>query len=203
MGGQTQMTDGQNPINLGRTGIWSWDVTREIFYGDAIFARYDGLTEEEAAAGVSVNRVFAAVHPDDRLEMERALTESLQNRSTPTFKFRARGSDGTWRRLIAAGHCFYDGDDRPRNYAGFVIQLDLLKKHVREKVMEALDKLADSSMEARRHSAAVGLDFITYLLDMVLMEVGFALAEREKKVLESKATKEIPNIHRRRLRRPV
>jgi hypothetical protein len=156
-------------------GLWSWDVQKNIFRGDAAYAKLFGFTKIKAAAGVPIDEIIPALHPDDRRVLERAITTARNGRSSPLLEYRVRGRDRRWRSVIASGRCLCDSEGRPNQYLGIVVEIDQVVKHVRA----SLDKLADSTLEARNYAVADKREFITHLLDIVLMEVGFALAKRE------------------------
>jgi len=156
-------------------GMWSWDAQKDIFRGDAISANLFGFTEAKAASGVTFDEIKSALHPNDRAEFERAHKEALISGRGPVVEYRVHRRDRRWRRVIASGRCLRDSEGRPAEYLGVVVEIEQVIKHVRD----SLDKLADSTLEARKHAVADKRDFITRLLDMVLMEVGFALAKRE------------------------
>jgi hypothetical protein len=141
-----------------------------------------GFTEGKAAAGVSFDEVKAAIHPDDRPDFESAFEHALINKSGPVVDYRVRGRDRRWRSVIASGRCLSDSEGRPAEYLGIVNATDPVIKHVRD----SLDKLAGSTLEARKYAVADKRDLIARLLDMALMEVGFALAKREneKRVMQ-------------------
>jgi hypothetical protein len=156
-------------------GLWSWDMEKNVFRGDAAFAKFFGFTESKAAVGVPINDIIPPLHADDRPVLEGAITKAMMGKSAPILECRVRGRDRRWRSVLASGRCLNDGEGRPIECLGVVVEIGRVMKHVRD----ALDKLADATLEARTYAVADKREFITRLLDMVLMEVGFALAKRE------------------------
>jgi hypothetical protein len=156
-------------------GMWSWDVQKNSFTGDPTSARLFGFGDGKAAAGISFDEVKAAIHPDDRPDFESALERALISKSGPVVSYRVRGRDHRWRGVIASRRCLCDEEGQPVQYLGVAVESYRVLKHVRD----SLDKLADSTLEARKHAIADKRDFIAHLLDIVLMEIGFALAKRE------------------------
>lgn len=156
-------------------GMWSWDVQKNCFTGDTTCARLYGFDDNKAAAGISFDDVKKAIHKDDRLDFEGALEEALTSKSNPVITYRVRGRDHRWRGVIASGRCLLDGQGRPTQFLGVAVE----SYRVLRRVRGSLDKLTASTLEARKIAVADKRDFIAHLLDMVLMEIGFALARRE------------------------
>ncbi len=158
-------------------GLCSWDAQSSFLRGDAVFANYFCLRPAEATKGASLQQVAAAIHADDRPELERRITGARNGDGRIIVECRAQGRDQKWRRLLAVGHCFYDEARRPIRCPGVVFHM---RQPARPRTA-ALDKLADAMIEARKHALADGRDLVLYLLDMAMLEVGFALATREKR----------------------
>lgn len=80
-------------------GAWVYHIPADEFRCDACTARLFGLSEEERARGVPIDRIARAVHPDDRerFHAQRKFTLrfggdfSIEYRTVAGFRLMARG----------------------------------------------------------------------------------------------------------------
>ena len=113
------------------TFAWEWDVTT---------GRVEWSEQGEAALrlppggfGGTVEAFRALVHPDDRPDVEAALTRALTGTDNEyVAEFRMRRGDGTWRRTATRGIVQRDGSGRPLRVFG--VDHDLSARPLEAKV---------------------------------------------------------------------
>lgn len=155
-------------------GMWTFDVKEDLVYGDPVLALYFGVAVEEASKGLPLDVFFDAVHPDDLARVQDEIARTCAGQSAFRSEYRVFGSDRKWRRILATGRCFYQNGE-PIRYPGFVTEIE----PVSAKTKEPLDELSDLTIAAKNSAVADKRNFIAYLLDMVLLEIGRALASRQ------------------------
>lgn len=94
----------QNGMAAGRAGAWEWDATTKHMRCTAMIARVFGLTPEEGFAGVPFERLLAAVHPEDREDLEDLVADVRENGGLFATEYRTCPAAGTEYRIQAQGH---------------------------------------------------------------------------------------------------
>ncbi len=87
----------------GAAAAWEWHVAERLIVGDQGFATLYGITPAEATSGISPNRFFAIIHPQDRDRMRLAMGGMLRGSQVLSKQFRILAPDGTVRWLQARG----------------------------------------------------------------------------------------------------
>lgn len=155
-------------------GMWTFDVRANVVFCDPVLALFFGFEDSEAAAGLPLQSFFDAIHPDDTQHVQEEIQKTYAGRSTFICEYRVFGRDGKWRKIIATGRCYYENGE-PVQYPGFATEL---APRI-EQSKYALDELSDATIAANKFAAADKREFISYLLDMTLLEIGKALASRQ------------------------
>ncbi|WP_244625635.1 PAS domain-containing protein [Methylobacterium mesophilicum] len=103
-------------------GVWEADLEADRTRGDVVMARLFGLSEEEAAEGVTIARLLSAFHPDDLMrDMERRRLV-LEQGGVFVWEHRVVPAPGIVRWVLARGH--YARDPRGRMFGrGIVIDV--------------------------------------------------------------------------------
>ncbi len=82
---------------------WEWHVAEKRVVGDAGFATLYGISAAEAIRGISPNRFFAIIHPQDRDRMRLAIGGMLRGSHVLSKQYRILSADGSVRWLQARG----------------------------------------------------------------------------------------------------
>ncbi len=127
-------------------GTWDWDVTGDVIYVDARFARLFGLDSRVADEGAPLADFVAAIHPDDRERVGAGIESALRDAGPYAQEYRTIDADGASHWIFAQGRCFMNDAGAPIRFTGAIVDRTIEK--VREARQAALlrlsDELADS-----------------------------------------------------------
>jgi len=121
-------------------GFFSWDLASNLIQLTSEVAKLYG---HDPAAGLTVGlaEIIAAVHPEERQQLQLAIDAALVSGTFTAGDFRARGMDGAYRWLASDGVVIMDGDGRASRVVGIVQDI------TRRKAVEA--RLSVQSEELR------------------------------------------------------
>ncbi|WP_112810964.1 PAS domain-containing protein [Ensifer sp.] len=103
------------------SGIFTWDIVQDRVYGDAALAELFGLAADETNRGLPLKLYLARVHPDDRPQLARKITETIVGGRAQQSTYRVRTRGGRYVSVIAFGRCFRNREDTPVLYSGIVV----------------------------------------------------------------------------------
>jgi PAS domain S-box-containing protein len=112
-----------------KLGLWSWDVTTDVFWATENACALLGLVGSES---LTFQRVVKAQHPDDRKAANLALTRALEGADDYDTEFRVMQPDGEARWLGARGVVDFDKNRKPLRLRGVWIDLSARKQLERE-----------------------------------------------------------------------
>jgi PAS domain S-box-containing protein len=117
----------------GAAAAWEWDVADRRIVGDPGFATLYGITPAEATDGISPNRFFAIIHPQDRDRMRLAMGGMLRGSHVLSKQFRIFAPDGTVRWLQARGRTDdrqsrTDSAEQPGRFSGVLLDITEQKR---------------------------------------------------------------------------
>ncbi|MFC4161357.1 PAS domain S-box protein [Chitinimonas lacunae] len=111
-------------LNTGAVlGTWVWEVPHDRFISDERFARTFSLDAAALARGLPIGEVRQAIHPEDRLRVDRLVTEALRRGGSYRAEYRVRQEDGAWLWIEANGHVELDEQGRPLRFPGVLIDI--------------------------------------------------------------------------------
>ena len=114
-------------------GEWNWDlVTGRITWSPFCKALY-GLPPE---TDITYERFLAAVHPDDRPEVEAGLRQSLEMRGDYESEKRVVWPDGTVHWNVSRGRVFCDAAGNPERMTG--VTMDCTERKRAEEAIRAV-----------------------------------------------------------------
>lgn len=119
-------------------GYWHWDVRTNCFEWSPVGLRLLGIPAE---GEMSLERFYAALHPDDRANVERALGDCLKGTGSPDyhFEFRALWPDGSIHWIEAIGSTTFEGGVA-RRMAG--ISFDITERRAANQALrESVERL--------------------------------------------------------------
>ncbi|WP_143348586.1 PAS domain-containing protein [Ensifer adhaerens] len=103
------------------SGIFTWDIIRDLVYGDSALAELFGLVAEETNQGLPLKLYLDRVHPEDRSSLARTITETIvAGRAHQSF-YRVKTRGGFYVAVVAFGRCFRDRGGTPVLYSGIVV----------------------------------------------------------------------------------
>jgi len=103
------------------TGIFTWNLERNILFADAAVAALFGLPSEATTRGLPLEAYLARVHPVDRGPMARVISEAIIAEVPQRDTYRVQRADGVYAMVAVFGRAFRDEDDSPVLYSGIIV----------------------------------------------------------------------------------
>jgi len=120
-------------LDAANAGTWDWELaTNKNTWSDELFRLYD---LDPAVSAPHYEAWRGAVHPDDREEAERAVTEAVAKGAQLATEYRVNTHDGSTRWLLSRGQPLRDADGRVTRYTGIV--LDVTERKEAEELTRA------------------------------------------------------------------
>jgi len=104
-------------------GTWVWDVPANHVIGDTRFAVSFGITEQQAAEGLPLERVTTSIHPDDRDRVEAEIFTALGRGGAFESEYRVMQREGDYRWFQANGRVEYDSEGQPSRFLGVLLDI--------------------------------------------------------------------------------
>jgi len=128
-----------------KIGNWDWDVqTGELYWSDIIAPL---LGYETGSIEITYENFMAAIHPDDRDEVNEAIHKCVDEHQEFDVEHRVVWPDGTLRWLQESGDVIRDGDGQPLNMLG-VVQ-DITDRKQAEDATRRAKEAADNANKAK------------------------------------------------------
>jgi PAS domain S-box-containing protein len=157
---QTQLAEAQR---LAHVGSFVWDLgTDTASWSDELY-RIFGLDREAFPA--RPDAVSTLVHPEDRAEVERVMTESLRTGKPFAIQSRIVRPDGEVRVLDSRGEVVADGSGRPVRLLG--VSQDITERKRAEDVLRERER----ELEAARDQAVQASEFKSQFLANMSHEI--------------------------------
>ncbi len=103
------------------SGIFTWDIVRDLVYGDSALAALFGLAASETSQGLPLKLYLDRVHPEDRPGLAKTITEKIVSGRAQQSFYRVRTRAGLYVSVVAFGRCFQDRDGTPVLCSGIVV----------------------------------------------------------------------------------
>ncbi|AKB32412.1 sensory transduction histidine kinase [Methanosarcina siciliae HI350] len=156
---------------MAHIGNWDWDlVTNRSYWSDEMY-RIFGLEPQEF--GLTYDKIFNYIHPDDRDYLENSIKRAL-NEGSCDSDYRIISDDGGERVVHAQGEVVFDEENKPILMKGTVQDIT-----ERKKAEEALEKMERIRIKEIHHRIKNNLQVISSLLDLQAEKF------RDKEVLEA------------------
>jgi PAS domain S-box-containing protein len=105
-------------------GTWFWDVAQDNVTIDDGLARAFGLPPTVPRNDLRLDVLVSRVHPEDRSDLDTAITQALQSGGRYAHQYRTLGNDGQYRWIEAIGRVDLDADGKAINFPGVLIDID-------------------------------------------------------------------------------
>jgi len=135
-----------NAQRIAKVGSWSLDIiTNKLIWSDETFKIFN-IDQNEFEA--SYEGFLNGIHPDDRELVNKAFTNSVQNRTSYNIEHRLLMKDGSIKYVVERGETVYDEEHNPIMTQGTIQDISELKK-----VQEALIKAKEIAEEATKEKS--------------------------------------------------
>ena len=160
------------PLPTSITGTWRWDFEAGLFFADDRVCRLFDLPSSWGRLGVSSERFLEQLHHQDRVSLVERLTH-VRRRHDPFFEiYRVLGPAQSTVWVRSFGLPVREADGSCRSYVGLI-----LSARPSLSVPEsAEDELVDTLMRAHDLAEGLGIDIVSRLLQVVLLETGRQIA---------------------------
>lgn len=156
-------------------GVWDWDISSNVIYGDDAVARAFGLSAALTKEGLPPEAYFSNIHADDRQMVIDHSRRSIATNGACSDNFRIMSPSGAkW--VNSQGRAFADRNNNPRCFVGLISEiapqygLDAGEASIFPG-SSADDDVLYLCLHAKRIAANSKRPFLGYLLEMVIAEV--------------------------------
>ncbi|HDS1736723.1 PAS domain-containing sensor histidine kinase [Pseudomonas sp. BP8] len=105
-------------------GTWVWDIPNDCVRADARFARSFGLPADQCVAGISLERAFSSIHPDDRERVGADIAEAMKRGGAYRCEYRVRQNDGSYRWVEANGRAELNSAGQAVRFPGVLMDIE-------------------------------------------------------------------------------
>ncbi len=127
-------------------GTWVWDVPEDRFSADERFAAAFGLDPVLCRNGVSLEKIVASIHEDDKSRVSAAIGEALMHGGPYRCQYRVRAKDGVFRWIEANGRVELDAVGAPLRFPGILLDVEERRaiEAERDRVIAILQNFTDA-----------------------------------------------------------
>jgi len=118
-------------------GVWEADVRTGSMRWSDVLERLHGLQPGSFAG--TYDAYLAAIHPDDREQVEEQIRQAIRDRTDTRLTYRALRPDGTVRWLEGIGRLLLDEQGEPRGAVG--VELDVTQQRQAEEQLRQVQKM--------------------------------------------------------------
>lgn len=144
------------------SGVWTWDVRRDLVFSDAAVSHLFNLSPSAGAAGQPMERMMSVLHPTDRRRLDNAIRVGLKQ--GPFFRrYRLTTKRLGERRIIVTGSVFTDAEGTACCCPGHIVDVT--------DTTHCVEVLARRIAEGRSLAETLDHSGIIYLLDAISSEI--------------------------------
>lgn len=110
-------------LSAGLIGTWVWDISANTVIGDKYMADMFGVSVEAAAEGLPLEAFIKGVNTEDRPRVEHDINTALASADTFESEYRTINREGAIRWVIARGRIERDGQGKPVNFPGVLVDI--------------------------------------------------------------------------------
>ncbi len=161
-------------VRIGDVGLWNWHVRSDLLQADPSVCDHFSVSPDRGEAGLPIASFIEGIHHEDRSRIVRRISYAVMSGKpfNETYRVTSRSRGLRW--IQANGICFRDRQGRPETYPGTVFDVtEALHDRPHAFVIERLT-------EARHMADAARDPMLSRLIEAVLLEAGFRLAQGMK-----------------------
>ncbi|MDB5181489.1 MAG: domain S-box protein [Candidatus Saccharibacteria bacterium] len=110
-------------LSSGVIGTWLWDIATDKIIGDKYMAAMFGIDIDRATKGLPLSAFIAAIHPEDRVRMEKEVQKILKSGKVFEVEYRTQRPDGSMRWVLARGRVERDANGKALQFPGVLIDI--------------------------------------------------------------------------------
>ncbi|MBE8997295.1 AAA family ATPase [Nostoc sp. LEGE 12447] len=150
------LENSQEQLNLalksGKIGVWSWDITNDLFDWDEQIYQLFGLTPETFVA--TSEAILARLHPDDSPLLAQSLSRAINEGVEHDLEYRIIWDDSSIRYLACRGKAFFNEVGKATHMSGVVLDITDRKQAEAECIQLIQEQTARQEAEADQQRAA-------------------------------------------------
>lgn len=123
----TEERDEMALAGSGAVSLWDWIVETDLLHGDAHFARFYGLDEEQTAAGLTMDQYQEHVATEDLAALRRDIRAVFDTGADFHVEYRLEVPGEPMRWVECKGRVVYDVDGEPLRFSGTAIDITARK----------------------------------------------------------------------------
>lgn len=108
------------------SGVYTWDIERNLLFADPALAKLFGLDPDEAMHGLPLERYIERVHPEDRPPLAKIISNAIIAEIPQRSTYRVMNAQGRYTLVASFGRAFRDRDETPILFAGIVVPVSEL-----------------------------------------------------------------------------
>jgi len=133
-------------VEVAKLGFYEWDISSDVIYFSSKMQNDWGMP-----AGTSLEKVINRLHPDDREQTMKLITESIRSGTHYINKYRVLRPDGKEIWILAQGQVTYDENGKPLKFLG--TSIDISDEKNAQVILERAQKEAHDREAAIREIA--------------------------------------------------
>jgi PAS domain-containing protein len=144
--------------------FFSWDLDRDLVFGDEILAEFFDLDHKELSRGLPIMPFVEKICEADRARVAESIHRAIETGSPYQETYGIWHRDGHIKTVIAMGRCFRSEDGVPSIYSGAMIDVTCAKTLVKSDPLEIhclaaleLATMRGSELVARYLTSALGV----------------------------------------------
>ena len=139
-------------LKSAQIGVWSWDITNDLFDWDEQTYQLFGLTPETFVA--TSEAILARLHPDDGALLAQSLSRAINEGVEHDLEYRIIWNDGSIRYLACRGKAFFNEAGKATHMSGVVLDITDRKQSEAKRIQLIQEQTARLEAEADQQRAA-------------------------------------------------
>ena len=158
------------------SGFWTWDVARDIVYGDANLGDYFGLTRDEFLHGAPLENFVTRIDEKDRARVAASIDQAIKSRSPFREQYTVHSPSRGERTIAAVGRCYFDESGKPALFPGWFVDVSGTQKS-RKTALRTAEYHLD---QARTIVQSMDEEMLTYIIEMAIAELSEVLDRSDR-----------------------